>query len=87
MFGSEIRDKDGIAATVSASESTVCHSSWVGKLMFAEMVTELHDQGSTVQNCLKGLYDKCVSVDCLTPLLVHNNFPDTVTLRCVNLRH
>jgi len=42
MFGSEIRDKDGIAAT----------------LMFAEMATELHSQGSTVQSYLKELYEK-----------------------------
>lgn len=31
MFGSEIRDKDGIAATVSASELSKCHSSWKRK--------------------------------------------------------
>jgi len=42
MFGSEIRDKDGIAAT----------------LMFAEMATELHSQGLTVQGYLKGLYER-----------------------------
>ncbi|KAG9318307.1 hypothetical protein JVU11DRAFT_391 [Chiua virens] len=42
MFGSEIRDKDGIAAT----------------MIFAEMAAELRDQGLTVQSYLKGLYDK-----------------------------
>ncbi|KAF8436904.1 hypothetical protein L210DRAFT_3688468 [Boletus edulis BED1] len=42
MFGSEIRDKDGISAT----------------LMFAEMATELRSQGLTVQGYLKELYEK-----------------------------
>lgn len=30
--------------------------------MFAEMVTELHSQGLTVQSYLKELYDECVSI-------------------------
>ncbi|KAF8841010.1 hypothetical protein BDN67DRAFT_950632 [Paxillus ammoniavirescens] len=42
MFGSEIRDKDGIAAT----------------LMFAELATELRRQGLTVREYLTGLYQK-----------------------------
>ncbi|KIK96741.1 hypothetical protein PAXRUDRAFT_825647 [Paxillus rubicundulus Ve08.2h10] len=42
MFGSEIRDKDGIAAT----------------LMFAELVTKLRRQGLTVREYLTGLYQK-----------------------------
>ncbi|KIJ69608.1 hypothetical protein HYDPIDRAFT_80976 [Hydnomerulius pinastri MD-312] len=42
MFGSEIRDKDGIAAT----------------LMFAELATELHRKGLTVKKHLEGLYQK-----------------------------
>jgi len=42
MFGSEIRDKDGIAATVS----------------FAEIVTALHSEGKTVQAHLQELYDR-----------------------------
>ncbi|GLB35182.1 putative phosphoglucomutase/phosphomannomutase, alpha/beta/alpha domain III [Lyophyllum shimeji] len=42
MFGSEIRDKDGIAATVS----------------FAEIVTALHSKGKTVQSSLQTLYDR-----------------------------
>ncbi|KAF9228602.1 Phosphoglucomutase, first 3 domain-containing protein [Gyrodon lividus] len=44
MFGSEIRDKDGIAAT----------------LMFAELATELRRQGLTVHEHLTGLYQKYV---------------------------
>ncbi|KAG6379074.1 hypothetical protein JVT61DRAFT_11510 [Boletus reticuloceps] len=45
MFGSEIRDKDGISAT----------------LMFAEMASELQSQGLTVQGYLNGLYERCAS--------------------------
>ena len=52
--------------------------------MFAEMATELHSQGSTVQSYLKELYEKCVIVLCLTSL-VHNlnNSLDMVISRCV----
>ncbi|KAH0830438.1 hypothetical protein J3R83DRAFT_1833 [Lanmaoa asiatica] len=46
MFGFELRDKDGIAAT----------------LMFAEMATELHSQGLTVRSYLKELYEQCVFI-------------------------
>ncbi|TFK42809.1 hypothetical protein BDQ12DRAFT_624115 [Crucibulum laeve] len=42
MFGSEIRDKDGVAATLS----------------FAELVTSLQSQGKTVSSYLKELYEK-----------------------------
>ncbi|KAF5386592.1 hypothetical protein D9615_001724 [Tricholomella constricta] len=42
MFGSEIRDKDGVAATV----------------FFAEIVTALHNQGKTVKSYLQELYDR-----------------------------
>ncbi|KAF8078187.1 hypothetical protein FPV67DRAFT_1557572 [Lyophyllum atratum] len=42
MFGSEIRDKDGVAATVS----------------FAEIVTALHRKGKTIQSYLQELYDR-----------------------------
>ncbi|KAG5735532.1 Phosphoglucomutase-2 [Termitomyces sp. T112] len=42
MFGSEIRDKDGVAATVS----------------FAEIVTALHGQGKTVNSYLQELYGR-----------------------------
>lgn len=34
--------------------------------MFAEMATELYNQGLTVQSYLKGLYEMCVFVLCLT---------------------
>ncbi|KAJ6606624.1 hypothetical protein DFH09DRAFT_14666 [Mycena vulgaris] len=42
MFGSQIRDKDGVAATVS----------------FAELVTSLTNQGKTVQSYLEELYQR-----------------------------
>ncbi|KAG5637859.1 hypothetical protein H0H81_002898 [Sphagnurus paluster] len=42
MFGHEIRDKDGVAATV----------------VFAELVTALHAQGKTVEAHLQELYDR-----------------------------
>lgn len=42
MFGSEIRDKDGVAATV----------------LFAELVTLLHHQGKTAKSYLQELYQK-----------------------------
>ncbi|KAG6816941.1 hypothetical protein H0H87_001456 [Tephrocybe sp. NHM501043] len=42
MFGSEIRDKDGVAATVS----------------FAEIVIALHGQGKTVSSYLQSLYSR-----------------------------
>ena len=51
--------------------------------MFAEMATELHSQGSTVQSYLKGLYEKCVFVLGLTSSLVYNSSLDTVISRCV----
>ena len=61
MFGSEIRDKDGVAATVSCKR-TIGVSQLKGweKLMFAEMATELRSQGSTIHSYLKGLYERCV---------------------------
>ncbi|KAG6878773.1 hypothetical protein C0993_008072 [Termitomyces sp. T159_Od127] len=42
MFGSEIRDKDGVAATVT----------------FAEIVTSLHSQGKTLNQYLQDLYGR-----------------------------
>jgi len=42
MFGSEIRDKDGIAATV----------------LFAELVVSLHHQGKTANSYLQELYQR-----------------------------
>jgi len=42
MFGSEIRDKDGVAASV----------------VFAELVTALHRQGKTASSHLQGLYER-----------------------------
>ncbi|KAI9569508.1 hypothetical protein HD554DRAFT_2321846 [Boletus coccyginus] len=58
MFGSEIRDKDGIAAT----------------LTFAEMATELHGQGSTVQSYLTGLYEKNAYFICLDTVKIDKIF-------------
>lgn len=59
MFGSEIRDKDGVSATVSPNASMTCTAHGEVKLMFAEMTTELRSQGWTVQSYLQGLYEKC----------------------------
>ncbi|KAI0713284.1 phosphoglucomutase first 3 domain-containing protein [Earliella scabrosa] len=42
MFGSELRDKDGVAASV----------------VFAELVVTLHSQGKTASSHLKALYEK-----------------------------
>ncbi|PCH38295.1 phosphoglucomutase 1 [Wolfiporia cocos MD-104 SS10] len=42
MFGSEIRDKDGVSASV----------------MFAEMASALHTQGKTASSHLRDLYDR-----------------------------
>ncbi|KAF8226229.1 hypothetical protein L208DRAFT_1442614 [Tricholoma matsutake] len=42
MFGSEIRDKDGVAATVT----------------FAEIITSLHGQGKTATSYLQELYER-----------------------------
>ncbi|KIM58711.1 hypothetical protein SCLCIDRAFT_127650 [Scleroderma citrinum Foug A] len=42
MFGSEIRDKDGVAAAV----------------IFAELVTKLRERGLTVKRHLEGLYER-----------------------------
>lgn len=41
-------------------------------MMFAEMATELHSQGLTVQGYLKGLYEKYVLGHCrIFPLVEH----------------
>ncbi len=44
MFGSDLRDKDGVAASV----------------VFAEFVTSLQRQGKTASSRLKELYEQCV---------------------------
>lgn len=60
MFGCEVRDKDGVAATVSP------HCLWVLVLdmnsreqaVFAELVASLHRQGKTASEYLQELYDR-----------------------------
>jgi phosphoglucomutase len=60
MFGSEIRDKDGVAATVSL------RIVWLPRLTtyqvsFVSLVLELRNQGMSVAGFLQDLYQTYVS--------------------------
>lgn len=60
MFGSELRDKDGVAASVSPfslslSKLVLMH---YAQVVFAEMVAALQRQGKTASTHLKELYEK-----------------------------
>lgn len=60
MFGSQIRDKDGVAATVGVPVTsrgpTGLFTFYCSQLVFAEMVALLQQSGQTVREFLEGLY-------------------------------
>jgi phosphoglucomutase len=58
MFGTQIRDKDGVAATVSYFTSvTGTNDSVCFQVVFAELVASLCAQGKTVNAYLQELYE------------------------------
>lgn len=60
MFGSQIRDKDGVAATVgvpvASRGSTGLSTLYCSQVVFAEMVASLQQSGQTARGFLEGLY-------------------------------
>lgn len=82
MFGSEIRDKDGIAATVSASAPMKHHNSRAGKVDVCRDGDRTAQSGFNGSKLSKGTLRKvCVFIYCLT--LVHDNSPDMVISKYV----
>jgi phosphomannomutase len=69
MIGSEIRDKDGVAAAV---QSCSVYFSGEGadnfQVFFAELVALLHREGKTASGFLQELYDRCVSICTKVPV-------------------
>lgn len=60
MIGSEIRDKDGVAATVRPSSLPYDTSPHVFQVFFAGLAVELERRGMTVSQYLTSLYGKYV---------------------------
>ena len=61
MIGSNIRDKDGISATVRSPMTSVKSNILTAfQVCFAELAISLHNKGSSVLAYLHDLYRKCV---------------------------
>lgn len=63
MFGSDIRDKDGVAASVSSPDKHTCDRYTELsplQMMFVELVTSLHARGQTASGLLEELYQRSV---------------------------
>lgn len=87
MIGSEIRDKDGVAAAVwtcprwRSGEDTDCL-----KVFFAELVALLHREGKSASIFLQELYERYVSDECgvIPQFCQYCALLDTVTSRSVS---
>lgn len=59
MFGDEIRDKDGVAATVGVADSAEYTDPRVtSQMTFVQLVAVLNEQGKTLKGHLQSLYEK-----------------------------
>lgn len=76
MIGSEIRDKDGVAAAVySCSVYRSGEDADCFQVFFAELVALLHRKGKTASGFLQELYDRCVPGRICTKVLLTSANP------------
>lgn len=71
MFGSQIRDKDGVAATVTWNNliSPGFPADEYLQLVFAELVASLNSEGKTVKSYLQELYTRYIQLTRITSLI------------------